>query len=89
MKEKIPSLSTRISDNSGYQEVDEADIETNAAQEVTAGNGDNISEVTSEFGTFCGVLCMVSMVTRRTRILVILIMIILMLVIDKKRLIPI
>ena len=55
MKEKIPSLSTRISDNSGYQEVDEADIETSAAQEVTAENGDNISEVSSEFGTFYGV----------------------------------
>ena len=47
MKEKYPSLSTRISDNSGYQEVDEADIETSAAQEVTAenANGDNILEV--------------------------------------------
>ena len=55
MKEKIPSLSTRISDNSGYQEVDEADIETSAAQEVTAENGDNISEVSSEFGTDYGV----------------------------------
>ena len=45
IEEKYPSLSTRISDNRRSQEVDEADIETSAAQEVTAENGDNILEV--------------------------------------------
>ena len=35
----------RISDYRRSQEVDEADIETSAAQEVTAENGDNILEV--------------------------------------------
>ena len=52
MKEKYPSLPTRISDNSGSQEVYKADIETSAAQGVTDENGDNILEVSSEFGTF-------------------------------------
>ena len=45
IEEKYPSLSTRISDYRRSQEVDEADIETSAAQEVTAENGDNILEV--------------------------------------------
>ena len=45
IEEKYPSLSTRISDNRRSLEVDEADIETSAAQEVTAENGDNILEV--------------------------------------------
>ena len=55
MKEKYPSLPTRISDNSGSQEVYKADIETSAAQGVTDENGDNILEVSSEFGTDYGV----------------------------------
>ena len=48
MKEKDPSQTTRISDNSGSEEVDGEVIERTAAQEPTAKDGDTILEVSHD-----------------------------------------
>ena len=54
-KRNIHLYPLEISENSESQEFAEADIETSTAQEVSAKNGDNILEVSSEFGTDYGV----------------------------------
>ena len=54
-KRNIHLYPLEISENNESQEFAEADIETSTAQEVSAKNGDNILEVSSEFGTDYGV----------------------------------